>query len=247
MLLVPFILALSGVIWDMRAFLGHRAELAREVYSVAEVISSQTSTSPIEPVAEAFADRFRDAGAGSIDIAVVTRGAQREVGGVNMACNTFVPDADADGDEDDDDDALNWCRPQVRVRWPGAAAPRDGLWSERCPALSPSCVAQLGGNHCQENGRSTSTLPRQGEHFPSIGAVFPNEAGADESRWLSRLFSGAEWWVVVDVCLEPGHGTFTGRLIPAGMQALDFSELTVGVRGAWRALELLNDCDWCVP
>jgi len=231
--------------WDLRAFIAHRTDLAREVYVVAEVIATRPDANLIEPVAAAFKERFAGNGAGSIDIAVVKRGNQRR------------DDLDSDGSLDpcqlpyDDQAALSerWCPPLVQVRWPAPSNRSAGLWGERCPAHFPSCVSSPGGTHCQESDRSRSRLPEQDEHFPATETVFPNEGqgGSGESGWLSRDFNDGEWWTLVDVCLEPGHGLFTGRLIPIGWQAVNFSELTFTLRAAWRSLHTYNDCEWCQP
>ena len=234
-LLAPFVVALSGVVWDLRAYISHRTDLAREIYVVAEVISNRHDTNLIGRVATAFADRFQDNGAGSIDVALVTRGDVRRDG---SACL----------DPYDETAANRFCLPLVQRRWP--AAPADGLWSERCPPLAPSCVSAPGGSHCQTSGRSTSRLPGEGDHFPADMAVFPNEGpdGPDPaSRSLSRDFNDDEWWVVVDVCLEPGAGLFTGRLIHTSMQVLDFSGFILGSRAAWRSLHPRSNCLWCEP
>lgn len=232
----PFVLVLSGVIWDLRDYISHRVDLAREVFVVAQVISNRSDANLVAPVAAAFADRFEGSGAGSIDVAVVVRGTEQ-------------PDGDPCIDPYDEADADRFCRPQVLLRWPAALNPQAGLWAERCPAGSSSCVSQLGGNGCQQNGRSRSPLPAEGGHFGNGMTVLRNEGagGLPETGWLSRDFNDFEWWVVVDVCLEPGPGLFTGRLIHAGMQALDFSDSTVGLRGAWRSLSFLNECTWCEP
>ncbi|MCZ0941679.1 MAG: hypothetical protein OXJ53_01335 [Gammaproteobacteria bacterium] len=234
--LAPLVLVLSGVIWDLRDYVSHRTDLAREVFVVAQVISNRSDTNLVEPMAAAFADRFAGSGAGSIDVAVVARGTEQPGGGVCI-------------DPYDETAADRFCRPRVLRRWPEPANAQDGLWAERCPATNPSCVAQLGGNGCQQNGVSRSLLPAQGDHFGAGMTVLRNEGagGLAEAGWLSRDFNDFEWWVVVDVCLEPGPGLFTGRLIHAGMQALDFSDLTLGLRGAWRSLQLLNECIWCEP
>ena len=236
MFLIPFVLVLTGVVWDLRSYMAHRTDLVREIHVVAEVISGDSETNIIEPVASAFTERFSGNSAGTIDVEVVGRGTDR---GTGVDCLDPYDETAALADR--------WCRPLVLARWPDPATPQDGLWAEDCASTLLSCVSTLGGDNCTANGASRSLLPAEGAHFTGGMTVFRNETGATESDWPSRDFNDAEWWVVVDVCLEPGHGLFTGRLIHAGMQAVDFSELTVGLRAAWRSINPLSICQWCLP
>ena len=233
-LMAPFVLIISAVVWDLRAYVSHRTDLAREVYVLAEVIADQADLAPNpnpiqrtnDPNApgllDAFIERFSARGAGTLDIAVVVRGST-DRGASNCA------------------DATAWCPPEVLRRWPTTAA--DGVWD--------------GGGDCAP---SASTLPAEGDEFPADACVLPNEDGgadgnlvcgdeatATEETWISRQMNPQGWWVVVDICLHPGPGVFTGPLIAAGMNALDFGSFTSRARGAWRSIHDRSVCDWCDP
>ena len=86
--LAPFVLILSALLWDLRAYVSHRTDLAREVHVVAELIAAEADASPLVPSTnpltarflDAFMDRFAAWGAGSIDVAVVARGTTRRNG-----------------------------------------------------------------------------------------------------------------------------------------------------------------------
>ena len=234
-LMAPFVLIISAFVWDLRAYVSHRTDLAREVYVLGEVIADQAdlapnpsplqrSSNPAAPgLIDAFIERFSARGAGTLDIAIVVRGAT-DRGTSN--CSAGPP---------------AWCPPEVLLRWP--ETPSDGVWD--------------GGGDCAP---SASTLPDEGDAFPAGACVLPNEDGgadgnlvcgddgtATEETWVSRQMNERGWWVVVDICLHPGPGTFTGPLIAAGMNVLDFGGFTSHARGAWRSIHDRSVCEWCDP
>lgn len=136
LVVVPFVLALTGLVWDLREFVGYRTDLAREMYSVAEVIANETDADPIEAVIEQAMERFERRSSGSIAVAVVTRGTER---GLGMPCV--------------DDEA--WCLPRVAVAWP--PTPLEGRWNEsdRCDAPNPlgELTLPLPGQHFEADQR----------------------------------------------------------------------------------------------
>ncbi len=240
--LAPFVLILSALLWDLRAYVSHRTDLAREVHVVAELIAAEADASPLVPSTnpltarflDAFMDRFAARGAGSIDVAVVARGTTRRNG---APCPPFDPG----------DPAASWCPPQVYARWPATAA--DGRWA--------AAGGGAAGGNC---ALSASGLPASGAVLPVPDAartcadtppdpacMLPAEdAGpGTEDEWVSRRLRDDEWWVVVDVCLHPGAGTFTGPLIAAGMNAMDFGSFVSMHRAAWRSLHERGTCLWC--
>ena len=226
-MMAPLVLILSAFIWDLRAYIAHRTDLAREVYVIAEIIAGAVAdpfvpvpSASAPPILDEFIDRFARRGAGSLDVAVVARGPVRRDG---------TPCPDPDGT------AGNWCPPRVFVRWP--ATPADGLWRDAGQRLPT-------GADCAP---SASTLPDENVDLAADVSLLPNEASAsaNESDWLSRRMFAEEWWVVVDVCLHPGPGVFTGRLIQAGYDALDFGSYTTSFRAAWRSIHDAASCDWC--
>ena len=136
LVVVPFVLALTGLVWDLREFVGYRTDLAREMYSVAEVIANETDADPIAAVIAQAMTRFERRSSGSIAVAVVTRGTER---GLGMPCV--------------DDEA--WCLPRVAVAWP--PTPLEGRWNEsdRCDAPNPLGVLTLPlpGQHFEADQR----------------------------------------------------------------------------------------------
>ena len=225
----PLVLILSAFVWDLRAYIAHRTDLAREVYVIAEIVAGETEANPLrrssDPanprLIDAFIERFASRGAGSLDVAVVARGDARADG-------TACP-ADPDGT------AATWCPPTVAVRWP--TDPADGLWED-------ARGRQRAGGDCAP---SASTLPDQGDDFAATATMLVNEAAVsdDEADWLSRRMDDQEWWVVVDVCLHPGPGVFTGPLIRVGLDAMDFGSFTTRYRATWRSIHNCEVCSWC--
>ena len=227
-MMAPFVLMLSGFVWDVRAYISHRTDLAREVYVIAEVVAgaaanplARTSDPNDQRLVDAFIDRFARRGAGTVDVAVVRRGATRHDG--------VTPCPDPDGT------SATWCPPTVTVRWPPATARDEGRWQDARRRLT------VGGD-CA----GPATLPAEGADFAANVPMLPNEAATgNEDDWPSRRMLAEEWWVVVDVCLHPGPGVFTGRLIQAGYETVDFGSYTTRFRAAWRSIHDAATCDWC--
>lgn len=222
--LVPFVLILLAAIWDLRAFIAYRTELARELYVVAATISDDfQGASPLESmVAQAQAKFEPTSVSGSIHAAVVVRGRERNDG-------TPCPDD-------------QWCRPAVTLAWPAVPADAAGTWSRDGAA---ECAGRTPG----------SVLPAAGNHFAPTDTVLPNE-GADPDgpgpetaprpdEWVSRTMSDREWWVVVDICIEPQPGLFIGRLVNYADRMLDTRSFAWRRRAGWRSVHDLANCDWC--
>lgn len=228
-MLAPFVLIMAAFVWDLRAYVAHRTDLAREVYVFSELIAAEVDANPLvrsgNPAAlrlvDAFIDRFEGRGAGSLDIAVVRRDDTRRDG---TPCEADSP----------------WCPPLVATRWPDPADPSNAerFWAD--------VGGGAAGGECTLD-RNRSDLPHAGDPFGPNQPMLRNEpaTGATEADWISRDMDMREWWVIVDVCLHPGPGTFTGPLIQAGMEALDFGSFTAHHRGAWRSIHDRGSCDWC--
>lgn len=220
--LVPFVLVLLAAIWDVRSFIATRTELAREPYVVAEAIADQPEgASPMASALELLVNRLREGGnsSGVVSAAVVVRGNRRHDG---SACATGA-----------------WCPPRVAVTWP-AGPGTEGAWTPAGSTDPNPCAA--------------SALPAAGAHFGASARVLANE-GVDpdgdgptpppgEASWVSRKMEAAEWWVVVDVCFDPGPGQFLMALPRLAANALDIP-YTIRRRAAWRSIHDLPDCDWC--
>lgn len=116
----PFALALAVFVLDVRTLVGFRTDLARETFALAEVIANETRTDPVGTVmAEAMEEFERNNSAGTLAVAVVTRGTER---GTGVPC---VVD--------------QWCLPRVALTWP--ASPDQGTW--KTPGLCATAGTSL--------------------------------------------------------------------------------------------------------
>ena len=214
--MVPFILALMAVVWDVREQLAFRTDIARQIHvaAAAAADSPESAGTPADPqpIAQSMAQlralmESRSV-SGSITAAVVTRGTVRSDG-------TACPDGE-------------WCPPRATVRWPATAT--EGQWS-------------ASGTGCASAG--TNDLPAVGQHFAADKAILPHEGKAgNESAWISRNLGATEWWVVVDACVEPRPGTFSGRLANLPLRLFEDS-VVLRRRIAWGSIHELALCAWC--
>ena len=181
-------------------------------------ISAICSVTRAPTLLDAFVGRFAGRGAGSLDIAIVVRDDEDRGGN---------PCADTDP----------WCPPLVVQRWPwpNPATDPDRLWPGGGTAGGDCAPATW---DTPVRSAFLSALPDQDRQFRTDRLMLPNEnaSAAAEAGWLSRQIGAQQWWVVVDVCLHPGPGTFTGPLIAAGMNALDFGSFVTRVRAAWASI-----------
>ena len=216
--MVPFVLVLTGLVWDLREFIAYRTDLAREVYALAEVMANETDTNPIATVIAEAANRFDERGAGSFSVAVVVRGTER---GPGVPC---------------EDDA-EWCLPRVTLTWP--AAPQDGLWGDIGGTAGGAC-ATAGGAPLPARGAhfdaDQQVLPNENP-----------DGAASQEDWISRNMRPGEWWVAVDSCLDPERGLFAATLDGLGIELFDTSVFTLRQRVAWGSVHDLTDCRWCGP
>ena len=226
--MVPFVLVMMGLIWDLREYVSHRTELAREMYVVAEVIANDVGSSggdsPIETAVGRATDSLTGRGAGRISVAVITRGNRRDAGA-------------SDAHPDCADEA-NWCLPRVAHVWPPAPPHADadgGTWNDGggCATFDPG-------------------LPNAGQHFAQDAPVLPNEVPADvtprpaQEDWLSRNMRTQEWWVLVDTCFHSDGGLFGGMLL-RGLRFFDIAQnaFVMHRRAAWGSVHDYSDCNWC--
>ncbi|MDE0367853.1 MAG: hypothetical protein OXP09_20060 [Gammaproteobacteria bacterium] len=227
---MPFVLVTTGFIWDLREYVAHRTDLAREMYVVAEVIANETGPdsgdSPFEAAVKLAGESLADGGAGRISVTVVVRGDRR--------------DAAANSAHTDCADENNWCLPRVIDVWPPAPPHADagkGTWN--------------GGGDC---ANFEPRRPAVGEHFPSDMPVLPSEGqpAADgqpppgHELWLSRSMTQQEWWVLVDTCFHANPGLF-GGLALRGLEYFDISDsaFVLARRAAWGSVHDYPDCKWC--
>ena len=219
-----------ALVWDLREYVSYHTEIARELYVAGEVIANETNTHPVTgdgPIGEVMrraSEKLSWAGAGTIAVAVVTRGTVPV--GASTTCN--LPD--------------DTCLPRVQTAWPPTANPDLGTWIDANGNLPP-------GGDC---ATFPSRLPPAGDHFPADLPVLPNEVPADvvppppQEDWLSRNMRLQEWWVVVDSCLHPDGGLF-GGLVFGGLEFFDISEsaFVLRKRAAWGSVHDLSTCNWC--
>ena len=123
--LTPFVLALAVFAMDVSTVVAFRTDLAREGFALAEVIANETRRNPVATVMAEAMKKFEDNSAGTLAVAVVTRGTERGTG---------VPCVDGE-----------WCLPKVVLAWP--ASPAAGSWgtSALCAAAGTGLPAQ--GQH----------------------------------------------------------------------------------------------------
>ena len=123
--IIPFVLAIAAFVLDVRTLVGFRTDLARETFALAEVIANETQRNPVAAVMGEAMDEFDDDTAGTLAVAVVTRGTER---GTGIPC---VVD--------------QWCLPRVMLAWP--ASPDAGTWNTPglCAAAGTGLPAQ--GQH----------------------------------------------------------------------------------------------------
>lgn len=213
---------MTGFVWDLREFVAHRTDLAREMYAVAEVIASETgidqNSNPMEATVKLAGERLAGAGAGRISVSVVVRGDRR--------------DATANSPHPDCADQSNWCLPRLIDVWPPAAPHADadkGTWN--------------GGGGC---ANFEPRRPAVGAHFPSDMPVLPNETDSDATSWVSRNMTGQEWWVLIDTCFHANPGLFGGIAL-RGLEFFDISDSAFVLvrRAAWGSVHDYPDCNWC--
>ena len=244
--MVPFVLIMMGLIWDLREYVSHRTELAREMYVVAEVIANELGPSTLsagdeDTVIKAAVEQAKDTlqgrgaggvrstgSAGRISVALVVRGDHLDP--------AVAPDPDCSLDK-------NPCLPRISHIWPPATAPEEGQWN--------------GGGDCANSTRfanpSSMPLPDKGDHFPVDQPVLPDEIPTDGSppphdKWLSRNLRQQEWWVLVDTCFHSDAGLFGGMVL----RGLDFFNVADAApvlrrRAAWGSVHDYSDCNWCPP
>ena len=261
--ITPFVLLLMAATWDLRSFTAHRADLAREVYVVAELIANGAdwNIAGVRNAIDAAMTRLSDDSAGWMRVLVVTR--EQDVAAVAPtpadpigtprveATNNDGRDCDdAAATADDpntawDDTTAPWCEPAVRIEVQ-ATAGVDNQWSWQAgngcanvPSQLPACAAPPCGFAADQ-----AVLPEENADPDGPG---PDTAPA-ASEWPSRNLADDEWWVVVETCSHFGGGTsqpfLAGGLFNFATDALNVSN-TLYRRVVWGATADLGDCTWC--
>ena len=211
-IVVPFFLLLLAATWDLGEYISHRTDLVRESYVAAEALSNE-----IAATAPPFANVLGPAGPlgsrlrhAEVSVAGAASAAVIARGTVHRDGTACTPGA--------------WCPPVVLRAWPATEA--DRVWRVGTAA---GCAA-------------ANALPAAGATFGPTEPVLPGEnaGGAPEDTWFSRNMDDQEWWVVMDVCIQPRPGVFTRF----GTQTLDLS-FDISRRVAWPSVHERVDCAWC--
>lgn len=260
--IIPFALILMAAIVDLRAFAAHRADIAREIYTVAEIVAgaatwdAATAEAALRNTMQAAENRLARNTAGWMRVVVVAR--PRDNPG-NPPATPAVPARNSDGNLCNPAAAPPFCEPEV-------------LW-ELDTDTNIAGLQRAEWNNVGDCATVPSLLPANGAQFPRgtpppncAGQVLPNECADPDgagpapapahSDWVSRTLNSEEWWAVVEVCTHFGGGDsnpgpFGGGMF-RGIEVFDtFAEpfdarfAVLLRRVAWGALEPLNDCTWC--
>lgn len=214
--MVPFILLLGVVIWNVRSFIMQRTEFAREPYTVAEAIADQTdgTTAPFANALGTLRTRLEQEGtSGSLAALVVVRGTMRHDG-------TACPSGD-------------WCPPFVAAVWP--TVPGTGEWPAGGVCTGGTALPPINSHF---NANQVLLINENAD--PDGDGPEPPPPEAD---WPSRNLSDTEWWVVIDTCFHPGTGIHLDEMGFAPGTTITLPELRRRV--AWPSIHDLDDCEWC--
>ena len=216
--MMPFMLILMALVWDLNEYASNRTELARSTYVLTEMIANHTDGNPIEGLVGPFKDRMAEGSAGAVRVAVVTRGA-------------------AQGECDDEN---GWCRPMVALRWPPQAQAELGEWGGGgdCAGGDSAFPARLAlPREGTEFSAAQKVLPNEG----ASGADEPDwlSRNLTPEDWLvlldvcfdppsgrlaGRLATGWTYW-----------------------ELFDTSPYVIKRRAGWASVHALAACDWCRP
>lgn len=263
-MIIPFALILMAAIVDLRAFAAHRADIAREIYTVAEIVAGAgawnvaTADQALRNTMQAAVDRLSGNTAGWMRVVVVARPRDNPGDPTATPPVSAVPARNSSG-------AL--CNPASPATPPFCEP--EVLWELDADANTAGLqrAEWNDGGGCVQDPRFASQLPARGAQFPlgtpppnCANQVLPNECADPDgdgpapapahSDWVSRTLNSEEWWAVVEVCTHFGGGTSQVGLFEGGMAG--FTMDAFSVRGAvlfrrvaWGSIEDLNDCTWC--
>ena len=270
--IAPFLLLMMAAIWDIRAFTAHRADLAREVYVVAELIANGADwdIAGVRNAIAAAMARLSGESAGWMRVVVVTR--EQDIAAVaptppdplatpptpGSPGSPRVEATNGDGRDCDDtaataddpstlwdDTTVPWCEPIIRLEVQATAGTAN-QWSSQAGTTNCANVqSQLpvcASPPCDFSGQAV--LPQEGTDPDGAGpATAPPEA-----EWPSRRLADDEWWVVVETCSHFGGGTsqpfLAGGLFNFATDALNVRNVLYR-RVAWGAVADLANCRWC--
>lgn len=266
---VPFALVLMAAIVDLRAFSMHRADVDRELYTVAEMVAgagrwdATTAPNALRKVMRAAADRLRgcpveDAGrcghtAGWLRVAVVARARDDPGDASATPPRPAVAATNSEG---------NLCNPTTGT--PPFCEPVMLFEVDFDAATAGVQRAEWGGDQSEGNlcADALTGLPTNiGDQFGANAVVLPNEDADPDgagpatppaaSNWTSRNLDADEWWAVVEVCTHFAGGTSAPDLFQGGMAGLAIEALDLSGSGAyprrvaWGSLDSVVSCTWC--
>ena len=226
---LPFLISLVAIVWDVRQHLLDRTKVVRQMDTIAQAVATELTNNPLQGTVDAVVNMFQSwTASGSVQIAVVVRGTERR-GTPPVPCP-----------------ANQWCPPRVLRVVPGAAGVQT----------APRTWQSAGGNGCTDpsDPDNRTFLPALGNHFGATDLVMICEVGGaacgrsgvtlTEPNWVSRNMNAQQWWVVLDVCVEPVRGMFAGRFTNWTVDLFD-GQSEERRRVVWPSLYELVDCDWC--
>lgn len=216
-IIVPFIIILTAAIWDMREYISRYTDLVRESYVVIEAMANQFegNTPPFQSVLRTRPPE------GPFGRRLVDASVAGTMSAAVVARGTTHRDGTACADD-------AWCPPEVLSAWPPTENER--VWP---PGPRTGCT-------------EPNALPGVGTSFAATATVLPGEDadGALEETWVSRNMSAEEWWIVVDICIQPRPGVFTGAFTNYAVETLNLP-FDLNRRFAWPSVHDRGDCEWC--
>ena len=259
--IMPFALLLMAAIVDLRAFAAHRTDIAREIYTVAEIVAGaalwDATTAPAALRKTMLAAVTRLSGctaaelrnntpcghsAGWMRVGVVARPRDVPDDPATTGTDESNPADNSDGNRCNTDAAGNplpnppFCEPELlyEVDFDTAAAGvQRADWGGGAPD----------DNACAETNADTR-MPAQGVQFARDAVVLPNEdadpdgpgpaLAPDSTAMVSRTLNSDEWWAVVEICTHFGGGTSTPGLFAGGMAGFTMQAFDAAGSGAWR-------------
>ena len=257
--IMPFALLLMAAIVDLRAFAAHRTDIAREIYTVAEIVAGaalwdattapdalrKTMLAAVTRLSGCTAAELRNNtscghSAGWMRVGVVARPRDDPGDPTASPPEPAVPATNSDGNNCNPAPPATppFCEPELlyEVDFDTAAAGvQDADWG--------GAVTDPTDPNYNACAATTSGMPNQGVQFPTNAIVLPNENADPDGPgpapdpaprdWVSRTLNSDEWWVVVDVCTHFAGGTSTPGLFAGGMAGFTMDAFDASGSRAW--------------
>ena len=258
----PLVMVLMAAVIDVRTFVAHRTDMARNLYTLAEMLAGGPlwREARLRNAAVLAVERLRGSAvegegntAGWMRVVVVTRG--RDDPGDPAA----TPARNADGDLCNPTPVPptpRFCEPEVLYELDGdtaTAGTQRFLWND-------GGLCGNGGGAAWFEPASLPAMPAAGGRFAANARVLPAEgqdpdgdgpaAPPAQNDWPSRNMNAQQWWVLVEICTNfaggnSSPGLFGGAMAGFALSAFDASAATLLRRQAWGGSGDLDNCDWC--